>query len=247
MLRCGGAAPDDPALARRLLLPADDPRRLHEHDVGRPGRVLRPGADRRDVHRRGRGRRDRQRQHLRPGRRGLDPGRRQGASGWRRGCGWARSGSTTTTPTSPQAEWGGYKQSGVGRELGLAGLDEYRETKHVWHNIRPAEQRWFRAEAGERDGQGPVRRRHRRRWLGRLRARQPALRRPRHQRPGARGRPLGLEDRPLHPHAGRAAVPDRQPLLRLALRDRPRAAPERPPGLPRPRQGARRLARASTG
>ena len=28
-------------------------------------------------------------------------------------------------------------------ELGAAGLDEYRETKHVWHNIRPAEQRWF--------------------------------------------------------------------------------------------------------
>lgn len=46
-------------------------------------------------------------------------------------------------PYVPQAEWGGFKQSGVGRELGLAGLDEYRETKHVWHNIRPAEQRWF--------------------------------------------------------------------------------------------------------
>jgi betaine-aldehyde dehydrogenase len=46
-------------------------------------------------------------------------------------------------PYVPQAEWGGYKQSGTGRELGNAGLDEYRETKHVWHNIRPAEQRWF--------------------------------------------------------------------------------------------------------
>lgn len=46
-------------------------------------------------------------------------------------------------PYVPQAEWGGFKQSGVGRELGLAGLEEYRETKHVWHNIRPAEQRWF--------------------------------------------------------------------------------------------------------
>ncbi len=47
-------------------------------------------------------------------------------------------------PYVPQAEWGGYKQSGIGRELGVAGLAEYRETKHVWHNIRPAEQRWFR-------------------------------------------------------------------------------------------------------
>jgi betaine-aldehyde dehydrogenase len=46
-------------------------------------------------------------------------------------------------PYVPQAEWGGYKQSGIGRELGSAGLDEYRETKHIWHNVRPAPQRWF--------------------------------------------------------------------------------------------------------
>ncbi len=46
-------------------------------------------------------------------------------------------------PYVPQAEWGGYKQSGVGRELGAAGLDEYRETKHVWHNVAPAPQHWF--------------------------------------------------------------------------------------------------------
>ncbi|MFC7362627.1 aldehyde dehydrogenase family protein [Nocardioides astragali] len=46
-------------------------------------------------------------------------------------------------PYVPQAEWGGFKQSGNGRELGLAGLEEYRETKHIWHNIRPTEQRWF--------------------------------------------------------------------------------------------------------
>ena len=46
-------------------------------------------------------------------------------------------------PYVPQAEWGGYKQSGIGRELGVAGLEEYRETKHIWHNVRPAPQRWF--------------------------------------------------------------------------------------------------------
>jgi betaine-aldehyde dehydrogenase len=46
-------------------------------------------------------------------------------------------------PYVPQAEWGGYKQSGIGRELGVAGLDEYRETKHIWHNVRPEPQRWF--------------------------------------------------------------------------------------------------------
>jgi len=46
-------------------------------------------------------------------------------------------------PYVAQAEWGGYKQSGIGRELGEAGLEEYRETKHVWHNINPAPQHWF--------------------------------------------------------------------------------------------------------
>ncbi len=46
-------------------------------------------------------------------------------------------------PYVPQAEWGGYKQSGFGRELGLAGLEEYRETKHVWHHTSPAPQGWF--------------------------------------------------------------------------------------------------------
>ncbi len=46
-------------------------------------------------------------------------------------------------PYVPQAEWGGFKQSGVGRELGLAGIAEYRETKHIWQNIRPQAQKWF--------------------------------------------------------------------------------------------------------
>ena len=46
-------------------------------------------------------------------------------------------------PYVPQAEWGGMKQSGIGRELGLAGLEEYRETKHIWHNTRPARAGWF--------------------------------------------------------------------------------------------------------
>jgi betaine-aldehyde dehydrogenase len=44
----------------------------------------------------------------------------------------------------PQAEWGGFKQSGNGRELGPTGLDEYRETKHIWQNIDPRPQNWFR-------------------------------------------------------------------------------------------------------
>ncbi|SEO88859.1 aldehyde dehydrogenase family protein [Amycolatopsis saalfeldensis] len=47
-------------------------------------------------------------------------------------------------PYLPQAEWGGFGKSGIGRELGPSGLDEYREAKHVYHNIDPAPQRWFK-------------------------------------------------------------------------------------------------------
>lgn len=46
-------------------------------------------------------------------------------------------------PYLPQAEWGGFKQSGVGRELGPSGLAEYLEAKHVYRNVRPAPSGWF--------------------------------------------------------------------------------------------------------
>ncbi|GGR97009.1 betaine-aldehyde dehydrogenase [Streptomyces humidus] len=46
-------------------------------------------------------------------------------------------------PYLPQAEWGGFGKSGVGRELGPAGLAEYRESKHVYQNLAPQPVRWF--------------------------------------------------------------------------------------------------------
>lgn len=46
-------------------------------------------------------------------------------------------------PYVAQAEWGGYKRSGIGRELGHHGLGEYQETKHIWHNTSPARAGWF--------------------------------------------------------------------------------------------------------
>ncbi|MBL1081393.1 aldehyde dehydrogenase family protein [Streptomyces actinomycinicus] len=46
-------------------------------------------------------------------------------------------------PYLPQAEWGGFGRSGTGRELGPAGLAEYRETKHVYENLAPKPVRWF--------------------------------------------------------------------------------------------------------
>ncbi len=43
----------------------------------------------------------------------------------------------------PQAEWGGFKQSGLGRELGPTGLDEYREAKHIYQSTAPRPTGWF--------------------------------------------------------------------------------------------------------
>jgi betaine-aldehyde dehydrogenase len=50
-------------------------------------------------------------------------------------------------PYLPQAEWGGFKQSGFGRELGPTGMAEYQEAKHIYQNLRPAPSRWFSGEA----------------------------------------------------------------------------------------------------
>lgn len=42
-----------------------------------------------------------------------------------------------------EAPWGGYKQSGLGRELGSNGLEEYQEIKHIFTNTDPEVLRWF--------------------------------------------------------------------------------------------------------
>ncbi len=43
----------------------------------------------------------------------------------------------------PHAPWGGFKQSGIGRELGKLGLEEYTETKHIFQNLNPEPINWF--------------------------------------------------------------------------------------------------------
>jgi betaine-aldehyde dehydrogenase len=52
-------------------------------------------------------------------------------------------------PYVAQAEWGGFKQSGNGRELGEAGLAEYLEHKHIWQNLAPAPSEWFTPAKGQ--------------------------------------------------------------------------------------------------
>ena len=46
-------------------------------------------------------------------------------------------------PTYVEAPWGGYKQSGFGRELGPWGVEEYLETKQVHINLNEAPIGWY--------------------------------------------------------------------------------------------------------
>ena len=46
-------------------------------------------------------------------------------------------------PTYVEAPWGGYKQSGFGRELGVHGIDEYLETKQVHINLNEQPIGWY--------------------------------------------------------------------------------------------------------
>ncbi|QQX86983.1 aldehyde dehydrogenase family protein [Cupriavidus necator] len=48
-------------------------------------------------------------------------------------------------PYFPEAPWGGYKASGIGRELARVGLDEYTELKHSYINLAPKAMGWFGA------------------------------------------------------------------------------------------------------
>jgi betaine-aldehyde dehydrogenase len=49
----------------------------------------------------------------------------------------------TYHPTFNEAPWGGYKQSGIGRELGTFGLDAYMEVKQIHINLVPQRLHWF--------------------------------------------------------------------------------------------------------
>jgi betaine-aldehyde dehydrogenase len=50
----------------------------------------------------------------------------------------------TYHPTFNEAPWGGYKQSGIGRELGTYGLEAYTEIKQININLAPGRPGWFK-------------------------------------------------------------------------------------------------------
>ena len=143
-LRCGGRRPDDPALADGFYYLPTVLDRCHtgmsvvaEESFG-PVLTVETFRDR------GRRGPDRQRQHLRPRRRGVDPGRRQG----RAGRGPAADGHGVDQRLPPLRAAGGVGRLQAVRVSAASsagpGLEEYRETKHIWHNVRPAPQRWFK-------------------------------------------------------------------------------------------------------
>ena len=112
------------------LRPADGVRRRHQRHDDRARGDLRAGAV--DPRRQGRRRRgqDRQRHALRPRRLRLG---RHASSVRARSAAQIRAGNVNLqgVPNDRTAPFGGYKQSGNGREWGEYGLEEYLEVKAV--------------------------------------------------------------------------------------------------------------------
>ena len=73
----------------------------------------------------------RQQQRLRTRRRRLDTGHQQSSPHRRKACAPEPSGSIATTSSTPPMPFGGYKQSGWGREMGHDALSLYTQTKAV--------------------------------------------------------------------------------------------------------------------
>ncbi len=69
-----------------------------------------------------------------------DPGRMERmAKGLRFGTVWVNDFNVYY----PRAPWGGYKQSGIGRELSQEGFHEYCEVKHIYQNFQTQAMNWF--------------------------------------------------------------------------------------------------------
>ena len=115
----------------RLLRRAHPDRRAGQRGPGGPGGDLRAGARGHPPRRRRRRRGPGQRLALRvcPARCGRPTA--TGPSAWPAASAPAPSGSTAVCGTAPTCPSAGYKQSGIGREMGVAGFEEYLETKSM--------------------------------------------------------------------------------------------------------------------
>ena len=135
LVRRGRRAGGHPRLGARragLLVPSDGSLPgLERRPRGARG-DLRPGRVRDPVPRRGGRRAHRERHDLRPLRLDLDAGRRKGLARGARASRRERSRSTRTRRCASQTPFGGFKQSGMGRELGPHALDYYTELKNVF-------------------------------------------------------------------------------------------------------------------
>ena len=124
-----GSAPDGPGywFPPTVLAPVSNDERAAREEIFGPVACVIP------FERRGRGDRARQRHDLRPLGLGLDPRRRRGrcASRGRVETGVLSINSNTSVRVS--TPFGGFKQSGVGRELGPDALEHYTEVKNVYY------------------------------------------------------------------------------------------------------------------
>ena len=93
------------------------------------------------LRRRGRRPQDRQRHALRPRRRRLDARRRRRRSGWASGIQAGRVWTNCYHAYPAHAAFGGYKQSGIGRENHKMMLDHYQQTKNLLVSYTPGRAR----------------------------------------------------------------------------------------------------------
>ncbi len=140
----GGARPDDPALKNgyfylpTLFTDCENDMRIVQEEVFGPVITVEKFADEAEALRRA----NDTVYGLSAGFWTRDPDRMERMSrGLRFGTVWVNDFNVYFV----QAPWGGYKQSGLGRELGKIGLEEYTEVKHVYRNHANEAVNWFGA------------------------------------------------------------------------------------------------------
>ena len=117
----------------RLLVPADRPGAGRQRRPRRRRGDLRPGRLRHPLRLRGGRGPPRQRHDLRPLRLDLDAATGRGRCGWRGRSTPASISINSNTSVRVSTPFGGFKQSGVGRELGPDALEHYTDVKNVYY------------------------------------------------------------------------------------------------------------------